>query len=1167
MAQAKFQLVIGADASGLAAGLRDAKTSINQTFNINPITTFQNALTGTTGSLDKIMGRLSNFITVAGGMFGLTAMVQNVVDAGHNVKELSQNLQISTSEASAFSRTMSLAGGDVQTAAASLARLDKTLMSGGESAGKVQSMLDAVGVSLTDSSGKLLSVNQQFEALADGYNKATQAGYGQEFILNTLGSRGMSLVGTLREYREAAERAASVKSIGINVEELDQMKKEMDLLTIQTNQLKMAAGAALAPVAREYLPSVISGLGEAASWVKQNREELALFTKGLLGVVGAYKAVRAAASVGGKVESFLGSLDEDSAGLLGSTSLNRQRQRSIDRTVSLLEKQAEKEKNQWAKYFLSNTSSVKEFTEAYGRYAVYREERTAREAAALRTYLINAYAGITASAEASGSAQQAALTKVTAAASVTGKAVSTVGVQSTVAGNRMTTMAGRAISGVGRLTKAVYLLMGGWYGVAAATVMAFNAFANYRKAQTEKALTENVVNYNGQAYKQIDGQWFQREVDPEAGDFENGGIPYKYETPVEHGTELEAQLNTEYYGGKDKARGQENGDDSIKAAMEETNRQIAEAMQNLQNGAGDDEGGPGSETGHAAVSAAPVEKTYTETVPVGEVMAQLASQHVGEYLGASMCAGFVSSIAKDAGVSGLDSLWAPDLVAEADRRGALMDPAKYEARAGDIYVWGDADHVGIADGQGGHYASNTGGGVDHGVVHGDSEATQDWYGSVTGIISMNKFTGGQTATASMNDAQRAVQDRINKLNEARDRAMELLKSMSDDITRENGTNYESQMQALEDNIRKKQQDITSIKAAGVSDDTINLLNNQLEKYKDVMTDKIVKAQRDALTQMLTETKSINAQITGDFKAAADAQYEATVESLDKQREEKIKEVAKSKDDKESMAAIEDWYTAKTEEAAQKRTEAYRKAFEQQLQFAINNHDQGMFSRTLDEDGQGYMDWKGETEQMEAFYSIWEEAHESTAGMTADFMKSMDSGMNSIFNDCFDNFGNMKNMVKDVGNLILKTIAQIALKMAAARFVMALFGGGSSNKLTAGNELIPTNDAYAYLGIKPFADGGVVTAPTLAMVGEGSSSEAVMPLNDTTYSNFARNISNHMSSGGNVKVVVNNYGDDQVKAESNGYDADTGAQIINITVGELDKNTDGSLDALKAMLRR
>ena len=71
-------------------------------------------------------------------------------------------------------------------------------MSDGEAGERARTMLDAVGVSLTDSAGKILPLNEQLKNLSEGYKKAADAGYGQEFIMNTLGVRGMALTKTLQ---------------------------------------------------------------------------------------------------------------------------------------------------------------------------------------------------------------------------------------------------------------------------------------------------------------------------------------------------------------------------------------------------------------------------------------------------------------------------------------------------------------------------------------------------------------------------------------------------------------------------------------------------------------------------------------------------------------------------------------------------------------------------------------------------------------------------------------------------------------------------------------------------------------------------------------------------------------------------------------------------------
>ena len=80
----------------------------------------------------------------------------------------------------------------------------------------------------------------------------------------------------------------------------------------------------------------------------------------------------------------------------------------------------------------------------------------------------------------------------------------------------------------------------------------------------------------------------------------------------------------------------------------------------------------------------------------------------------------------------------------------------------------------------------------------------------------------------------------------------------------------------------------------------------------------------------------------------------------------------------------------------------------------------------------------------------------------------------------------------LGNLFMdlaKQIAAAAIKAAVFQAILAAVSGGGSAAATA------TSGGFMNLfkGFLGLASGGVVTKPTLAMVGEGNESEAVMPL--------------------------------------------------------------------------
>ena len=72
--------------------------------------------------------------------------------------------------------------------------------------------------------------------------------------------------------------------------------------------------------------------------------------------------------------------------------------------------------------------------------------------------------------------------------------------------------------------------------------------------------------------------------------------------------------------------------------------------------------------------------------------------------------------------------------------------------------------------------------------------------------------------------------------------------------------------------------------------------------------------------------------------------------------------------------------------------------------------------------------------------------------------------------------------------LAKQIAAAAIKAAIFQALMAAFTGGAANA-----NVITGGFGKVFKGLLGLASGGIVTGPTLAMVGEGNESEAVMPL--------------------------------------------------------------------------
>lgn len=393
---------IGADSSGLRKELGESKTAINQTFgDVKPLDTMQGALTSTTSKVESLIGSFTKFAGVAAGGFGLTSLISGAVAAGESTYQLSQRMGVTAAQAGEFKRILSLTGGDADAASKAIMKLDKTLAGGGSAAQKTQQIFDALGISLKDQQGHLLPLNQQMEQLAEGYKKAEKAGYGQEFIMNTLGAKGLSLTQTLREYAEAKEKAAQVKSSGmIDPKQMHELDQEMKLVNMQFGQLKVAGGAALAPLAKEFMPVILKGLSEAAVFIKNNSSQIKTLTTDLVKLYAVYKSIQAVRAIGTKATSAvkstvgkaLGGNAEVAEAEKTQAEITKVQQRAITRRMTAMQAAANKEIKAYEKTVqkmeITEAEKTRLVTEFTTQRTIALEEAQLKERAAMeKTFL------------------------------------------------------------------------------------------------------------------------------------------------------------------------------------------------------------------------------------------------------------------------------------------------------------------------------------------------------------------------------------------------------------------------------------------------------------------------------------------------------------------------------------------------------------------------------------------------------------------------------------------------------------------------------------------------------------------------------------------------------------------------------------------------------------
>ena len=1217
---ADLEVRIGADSNQFKQELQKVETQVGKAFNVNPINEFSTSVDSVTGRVGSLVSKFTAIAGIMAGGFGLTSMIEGSVKAGEAVYQLSQRYQITTKEASEMNRILKITGSDADTAAKTIMRLDKALSGNSAEGKKARDTLELFGVSLTDANGKILPMNQQLAELAKGYRAAADAGYGQEYVMNTLGVRGLALISVLQNYNEAAEVASKVKGIGLNPEEMHKASLQLKEMELQFGQLKLASGAAITPLVMELLPQLLPYLQESAVWINKNKNEIASTAKTLVQIVALYESIKIAKKAAAAVNAVVSTV-KNSQGSMGldTAELTRAQEAQInkalrdnERVYAQMRREAIKTANQ-QKLSAEETSAflAKEFSKISIKATQSAEQiraamtmgfQSVRAEAAQSTIAVNrsvlstgaaaqesanlhvaanvrkvesdmavvasqGKVGVAATVAGTKAVEASATATAAATANIEKNAVLAasyegVGVRATTAGAVAVSAAGRAMGAVTTLTRAVWALAGGWLGVAAAVGFALYSMGQANKAEAEfQHANEVTLMDNGKKYhlaKNREGKVV----------FANDSAGY-IEVPARLKNKYESYVSAQKKASADAALGE------IQAEQAKLMESINTQMQTL--------GSISDSAGSTSVA------EHKDTSSAAETVRFMINQGIDPRIAFGMTGGNMqesSGNTKDlnpmaknpnSGAFGIQQWFL-------DRKEALFKFAEdnhsdpydlhtqqafqvYEMLYGNerdsyktvLAELGNSQDVGLAARL-----------VDEHITR--SEGTED--------IRSQKAANAQLLYKDMKGEGGLTGADILRRQKSIDDAKKDLKNLEGElkqsITGEIGTSYESEIQKIEEDVRKKSEAIKKIKDVSDTIDTSNA-EKLLDQFKTVEVDKVNKKLQEQRDKLKLDTAKTNAEILGNYKDLAEQQFIVSKNELDKEREERLKSVAKQKDDAEAKAQVEEWYTAKYKALVTERETAERESYDKAVKLAINRHDAHRLQQlTSSKDAKQYRDWEGDTAKLQTFYKLWEQGNMSMSAATAEAAESFASGLSSIFSNLATDITSAKDLTQNMGKLILSTVVNIIAKIAAARLAAALLGqslgvrapsvasGGNVQTLTMQRFV---NSAIARMPNMPtykFASGGVITAPVMSLMGEGKDNEAVLPLNQNTFASLGRNIANTIG-GGPVMVNVNNYTNSKVTVTEETSTGDMKTQIVNIVIEEIASNRNGSQDILKQLI--
>ena len=1262
---ADLLIKIGADGSGLSSELGKTKQEIQKTFSTNPINEFSGSVDTATGKVNAMLGTLTKFAGVAAAGFGLNAIIESAVNAGESLYQVQQRFNLTAAEAAKLSGILKMTGGDVETAAKSIMRLDKNLANNTAEGKKAAAVLSQMGLSLTDSTGKMKPMNEQLETLAKGYRAANEAGQGQEFLMATLGTRGLALTKTLLNYEEAAQRVSKIKGVGLDPKEMHEAYMQMQEVNLQFGKLKTVAGGALAPLAMEILPQVMEGLSWTATKVKENKDAIATTVVTLTKLVAAYEALKLAkkaASAVSRVVDTVRSSTVDQANEAQQQALSKAQERRInkaiadsDRMYAQMRREAIKTANQqnlsaeetqaymaekFTQIGLESAQAAErirvEMTRAFAavnveaeksaavvseavKASAYTTETTtatkveannaviasnakvaesevaigaaAREAAAVKELAASAEvtanervmvsnAEVAESATAAGAASARASEVATAATVTTTQATTALGVAHEATGAKAvmaSTVSVRGISKVAgivpKLTMAVWALAGGWVGVATAVAMATYAIYEYKAAQRDEYNSHRYV-VDGITYTEQNGQFYRHQEAPEnlanMSLAEQAEVNNNYQPDVLVEDEgLREKLNTLWF-----ERHKNDPDYQQQLLKEEMDSRLAALDLSANTGVGS--GGAGSIGGGTHV-----ENEQTYDVRGGAIYnaGRWSGLNYGTGENEVVCTTYVENVWSDAGVSNAWNLgpWAPDW---AENAGSAFHPTDaygngYEAHAGDAVITNNGGHVIMLDANAsGYYAAAGSGRVSQ---HYDQDYREAFGGNIVGVISLTEFAGVTESgkALSISDVRKQAEQRAKDIANARKDLKGLENDLDKALLNDTGAEFEKSIANMNSQAKKYEDQIRKIKNVSKNIDTTHA-EDLLKQWKIEEAAKAMEALTQRRLAFKTDLAKINADLKGDYVSVAQAEFEATVQSLDKQRKAKLKEIQATKDDYEALKEANEWYTAAYLQAVQKREDAEREAYEKSVQWAIKRGDtQGLMNALQSKGANDEKDWNDKKQALQTYYEFWQKAHMSTAEMITTGSGQIASGIQGVFEALANGSESAKDSLRSLGKVFQKTITQMVAQMAANKIATLLFGswlgeGKSSNEFSFNGNLLDAASFRPYvprLGVaRPFATGGLVTAPTMGLIGEAGNDEAVFPLTDEVYSRVAKGIvQNQGQNGGTVAApVINiiNNSQSKVNVQSSNYDNQMKRYIINVVVDAAETDEGGMARAIR-----
>ena len=273
--------------AGIGTKISDALASASPTF--ASVRDQIKTVTNTMGELSASSGATAASIKLVGGAIGTVAaglaaiqgmnaldkhvneVAKGAATASESVFALRENFNLTTEQAEKLAGVASIDGVSVDALATAMRKLNKQLETAGEDGNLASDTLAKYGVSLRNADGSMKSMTAQVKAIADGYQRAKEAGDDLNYVTNTLGAGGSQFTHLLNGYDDYVAAWEKIgKLYDINYDKLHLLYQKDNELKEAERQLAVARGAGYNDAAIEKMDAEIRKRKEQVAWLQEH---------------------------------------------------------------------------------------------------------------------------------------------------------------------------------------------------------------------------------------------------------------------------------------------------------------------------------------------------------------------------------------------------------------------------------------------------------------------------------------------------------------------------------------------------------------------------------------------------------------------------------------------------------------------------------------------------------------------------------------------------------------------------------------------------------------------------------------------------------------------------------------------------------------------------------